>query len=163
MRERVKNQIYNSVSVCSGVALQPDTTNHSPDVPTPHNSPAWNSTNPISAALVSTARPHSWACHRSQIRPLWLLCCIPVITPKNMLIPKDSSPPLGFIAALLCLHALKRSAGFQTSSHFQIDDRGAFSDLSSPPCLPHTSCSSTRWEDSETIAFMWCLTKGMLK
>lgn len=51
-------------SVWSGVALQPDTTNHSPDVPAPHNSPMWNSTNPISAAVVSTARPHSWACHQ---------------------------------------------------------------------------------------------------
>lgn len=77
-----KIQMYNSVSVCSRVALRPDTTNHSPDVPTPHNSPVWNSTNPISAAVVSTVGPHSWACHRPQIRPLWLLCCIPVITPK---------------------------------------------------------------------------------
>ncbi len=90
MKERVKNQIYNSVSLLGGVALRPDTTNRSPDVPAPHNSAVWNSTQPISAAVVSTACPHSWACHRPQIRPLWLFSCIPVITPENMLIPTDS-------------------------------------------------------------------------
>lgn len=61
MRKHVKNQICNRVAVCSGVALQTDATNHSSDVPTPHNSPVWNSTNPISAAVVSIDGPHSWA------------------------------------------------------------------------------------------------------
>lgn len=108
-----KNQMYNSVSVCSRVALRPDTTNHSPDVPTPHNSPVWNSTNPISAAVVSTAGPHSWACHRPQIRPFWLLCCIPVITPKicwsQQTAVTPPSPP-GFMAALLYPNAPQSGA-----------------------------------------------------
>lgn len=92
--------------VCSGVAVEPDTTNHSPNVPTPHNSPVWNSTNSFSAAVVSTACPHSWANHRPQIRPSWLLACMPVITPQNMLIPQDSSPN-GFMDTLLYLRAPK--------------------------------------------------------
>lgn len=90
----------------SGVAFQPDTTNHSPNVPAPHNSPVWNSTNPISATAVSTGRPHSWAYHWPKIRPFWLLCCMPVITHKKMLIPTDS-PPHGLMAPLLCPHALQ--------------------------------------------------------
>lgn len=128
MRKRVKTQICNHVSVCSGVALQPDATNHSPDVPTTHNSPLWNSTNPISAAVVSTIRPHSWAHRRPQIRPFWLLGCMLVITPKNMLIPTDTpAPPLPswiYSCTIVCPCPSKEAIAFKRSPHFRINDRG---------------------------------------
>lgn len=139
--ESVKNQIYNSVSVCSSVALQPDTTKPSPDVPTSHNSPVWNSTNPISAAVVSTASPHSWACHRTQIRPFWLLGCISVITPKNSVDPNRQLPSMDLWLRYCFSMPVKKE-------HWDQRQR-AFSDFSRRfkmsiimPCLSHTTYSS---------------------
>lgn len=117
-----------------------------PNVPTPHNSAVWNSTNPISAAVVSTACPHSWAYHRPQIRPFWLLGCMPVITPKNMLIPQDS-PPSSLLADLWLHHCisvpLKRSMLLKVPLTLESVTEGAqCPQPSSLPCLQHTSSTS---------------------
>lgn len=135
----------------SGVAFQPDTTNHSPNVPAPHNSPVWNSTNPISATAVSTGRPHSWAYHWPKIRPFWLLCCMPVITHKKMLIPTDS-PPHGLMAPLLCPHAL----AFRRSPNFKFDDRGQ-SVTSAKDCCQVCHIKSTALRLHEKIQIWWDL------
>ena len=168
MSKRVINQIYNSVSVYIGVALRPDTTNHSPNVPTPHNSPVWNSTNPISAAVVSTACPHSWAYHRPQIRPFWLLGCMPVITPKNMLIPQDSPPPTMDLWLHYCMSMpLKMSLLLKVP--WLWDQRQRALGVFNRACW-HVSniqftqaLEATWWEDSEKMGFMCGLTKGLLK
>lgn len=168
MRKRVKNQICNCVPVCSGAALQPDATNRSPDVPTPHNSPVWNSANPISAAVVSTARPHSWDFHQPQIRPFWLLGCMLVITPKNMLIPIDPPPPrlprslLEFMAALLYVHAPQTK---QKSPHFRISGTGCSATTVEPNCHDSNTqlaqaSKTTWWEYSKETEFICGLTEA---
>lgn len=118
--QKKKKQIYNSVSVRSAKALQVDTTNHRPDVPTPHNSTVRNSTNPISAAAVSTAPLHSWGCHRLHIRPVTLVCCILVIAPKSMLIPKRGPPSPPPVEATL---AFQSPVNYRSTSFFKEPDK----------------------------------------
>lgn len=81
---------------------------------------------------------------------------MPVITPKNMLIPQDSPPPplslCGFMAAPLYLHAPQKEHTFEGPLTLESVTEGTQClQPSLLPCLQHTSSTSfhktVRWED----------------
>lgn len=140
----------------SGVAFQPDTTNHSPNVPAPHNSPVWNSTNPISATAVSTGRPHSWAYHWPKIRPFWLLCCMPVITHKKNVDPNRQPPSWIDGSSIVSPCPSIEALAFRRSPNFKFDDRGQ-SVTSAKDCCQVCHIKSTALRLHEKIQIWWDL------
>ena len=122
--------------------MRADTTNHSraPTVPTPRNSPAWNSTNPISAAAVSTARrPHSWARRRPPDKTRLITWSHPCnFSPKYV----DPDRQRGFMAELL--KPLKSTTWFKKVPTLRDQRQRAAGDRVRLLCFPDTTNESFR-------------------